>query len=134
MDFARVELTIRGRVADIPLRVNEMGHYVLNVVAFGEGSSRIDRGPKLAAAYFEWALLDKRPDLSNGGLRFPFSEGGLFRFEPPRLFPACTAATLRGARVESAPDPGKVIMKLHVNWGHASARTLKRALADLDGG
>ena len=30
--------------------------------------------------------------------------------------------------------PKKIIMKLHVNWGHVSAQKLKRVLVDSNGG
>ena len=36
-DFSRDVLTIRSHGVDITLKVNEMGHYVLSVVVFGEG-------------------------------------------------------------------------------------------------
>ena len=68
LDVARDALTIRGRGVDIPLKVNEMGRHVLSVVSLGEGPLRVDREPKLAASYAEWALLDKRPDLSDRGI------------------------------------------------------------------
>ena len=104
LDFARGVLAIWIRGVEIPLEVNEMGHYLLSVFALGNGPSCVDRGPKLAASYSEWAILDKRPDLSNGGLHLPFSEDGLRRLEPPRVFSACAAATLGGTRDKSASD------------------------------
>ena len=48
--------TIRNHGADTPLKAHEMGHYVLSVVAFREGPSCADRGPNLAASFFEWAI------------------------------------------------------------------------------
>ena len=71
--------------------------------------------------------------MSDGGLHFPLVDGGLLRFVPPREFPACAAATSGDARDDSISDPKKIIMKLHVNWGHASATQLKRVLVDSDG-
>ena len=53
-DFERDILTIRIHGARVPLRVNEMGDYVLSVVEFGQGPPRLDPGPILAASYFEW--------------------------------------------------------------------------------
>ena len=72
LHFARNVLEIRNRGADVPREVNEIGHYVLSAVAFGKGPSRVDRGPKLAASFSEWAALGKRPGLSNGGLHLSF--------------------------------------------------------------
>ena len=56
LDSGRDALTIRNHGVSRPLKVNEMGLYVLSVVAFGKGPLCVDRGPKLAAPYFEWAL------------------------------------------------------------------------------
>ena len=78
--------------------------------------------------------MDQRPDLSDGGLHLPLKESGLLRFSTPKKFVACTAVTLRDAQDEGAEDPKKIIMKLHANWGHASASQLKRILVDSDGG
>ena len=64
----------------------------------------------------------------------PLSEDGLYRFEPPRVLPACAAVTLGDARDGSASDHRKVITKLHVNRGHASSHQLKRVLVESDGG
>ena len=59
-----------------------------------------------------------------------FTEDGLFRFAPPENFSACTAVTLGDARDDSVSGHRKIITKLHVNWGHASARQLKRVLVN----
>ena len=87
MDFERDILTIREHGVDVLLSANEMGHYIFSAVAIGKGRD-------LAASYFEWSLVEKRPDLSDGGLHLPITEGGPFRFVPPKEFPACTAVTL----------------------------------------
>ena len=87
LDFERDILTIREHGVDVPLSANEMGHYILSVVALG-------KGPDLAASYFEWSSVAIRPDLSDGGLHLPTTEGGPLRFAPPKEFPACTAVTL----------------------------------------
>ena len=123
-------LEIRGHGVDIPLKVNEIGRYVPRVVASGEWPSCADRGPKLAALYFEWALLENRPDLSNGGLHLPVSEDGLYRFGPTRVFSASTAVALGGALDGCASGPRKVITELHVNWRHTLANQLRRVMAD----
>ena len=78
--------------------------------------------------------MDQRPDLSDGGLHLSLKESGLLRFSTPKKIAACAAATLREAQDEGAADPKKIIMKLHANWGHASANQLKRILVDSDGG
>ena len=55
-------------------------------------------------------------------------------FTPPHTFPACKAATLGDARDGALPDPKKIIMKSHANWGRASAQQIKRipAYSELD--
>ena len=111
-----------------------MGHYVLSVVAFGNGPSRVDRGPNLAASYFEWTLLENRPDLSDGGLHLRLIDNGPLRFVPPQDFSACTAVPLGHARDDSDSDTRKIIMRLYVNWRHASANQRKRVLVHSEGG
>ena len=64
----------------------------------------------------------------------PSTWDGLFRFTPPTDFAACTAVTPGDARDESASDLRKLITKLHVNCGHASARQPARAFADSESG
>ena len=58
---------IPNHAVNITLKVHGMGHYVLSVASFGGGPPCAARAPKLAASYFEWALLDERPDLLDGG-------------------------------------------------------------------
>ena len=106
----------------------------MSAVEFGKGRPKRTRDPQFSASYFEWSLIDQRPDLSDGGLHLPLKESGLLRFATPKKFVACTAATLREAQDEGAADPKKIIMKLHANWGHASANQLKRILVDSDSG
>ena len=64
----------------------------------------------------------------------PLVESGLIRFAPPREFSACTAVTLGDAQGDGISDLKKIIMKLHANWGHASATRLIRVLVDSDVG
>ena len=80
---------------------------VLSVVSFGEVSSRVDRGPKRAASYFEWAPLDGRPDSSDKGLHLSGSGDGPYRFEPSQVFSACTAVPLGDARDEKRSTAGR---------------------------
>ena len=108
LDFEKDTLSRLRHGVRVPLRVNAMGHYVVSVVEFG-------RGPNLAASRFEWAVAEKRPDLSDGGLHVPLVGSGLNRFDPLREFSACAAATLGDARDDSISGPKKIIKKLHVN-------------------
>ena len=108
LDFGRDILTVRKRGAEGPPGVNEMGHYVLSAVEFGQGPPRFDRGPNLAASHFVWSFLQRRPDLSDGGLHLPLTEGGLLRFVPPEEFSACTAAT--SARDGSISGPKEIVI------------------------
>ena len=78
--------------------------------------------------------MEKRPDLSDGGLHLPLVECGLIRFDPPHEFSSCTAATLGDAQDDGISGPEKIFMKSHANWGHSSATQLKRALVDSGGG
>ena len=134
LDFERDILSIRTHGVNVPLNVNEMGRYVLSAVEFGKGPPYWARVPVWAASYSEWPISEKRPDLSVGGLRLPLGESGLLRFVPPKEFSTCAAATSGDARGDSISDPKQIIMKSGVNWGHASASQLKRALVDSDGG
>ena len=73
------------------------------------------------------------PDLSDGALYLPHTPGGLYRFETPLTFAACKTVTLRDAREGSLTDPKEIVIKLRVNWGHAAAWQLERALVDSEG-
>ena len=126
-------LTLRKQGVGIPLEVNPMGRYVLRAVAFGYGPPKLVGGPKVAAPYFEWAFVSKRPFVSNGGLRLPLTDAGFFRFEPPQAFSACKTVTLGDAGDGCPSDPEKTIMKLRVNWGHSSAQQFERVSVESDG-
>ena len=134
MDFERDISTIPNRGVDAPVEVNTVGHYVLSTIALSRGPPCAHRGPNLAAIYFVWALSQERLDLSNGGLHLPFTEDGPFRSVPPEDFSARTAVALENTRDGGASDPQKVISKLRANWGHASARQLRRVMADSESG
>ena len=133
MEFSRDALVPRTPGATIPLQVNKIGHSTLSAVDSGENASGNVREPAVSASYFEWAFTNKRSNLSNGGIQLPKTEDGLCQFYAPRAFSTCKAVTLGGAAdgCLSAPEIG---MRLHVNWGHASAQQLGRALEDSDGG
>ena len=62
LDFASDVLTIRNHGLGVPLKVNEMGHYVTKVVSFSEGSPGSVRGPKLMASYCGRAFVYTRPE------------------------------------------------------------------------
>ena len=68
----------------------------------------------------------KRPNLEHAGILLPFTDEELCSFAPPRTFSVCKAVTLGDVRVGNRPDPKKIVEKLHVNWGHASAQQIKR--------
>ena len=55
-------------------------------------------------------------------------------FEPPLTSAACKAVSLGNAGNCRLRGPKKSVMKLHVNWGHASTQQMKRVLADSEGG
>ena len=75
-DISSDMLSLRKRGADIPLKIDQMRHYVLSVVAFGDGCSKFGRGPMFGAPYFEWAFVNKGPNLSYGGSHLPFTAEG----------------------------------------------------------
>ena len=59
---------------------------------------------------------------------------GRLRTVLPKDFSACAAGTLGDARGDIVSDPGKIIMKLHVNRGHDTANQPKHVLVDSVGG
>ena len=100
----------------------------MSVLALGGGRSNSRKVPISPAPYSEWAFVNKRPNSSDGVLNLPFTEDGLYRFEPPSAVSACKAVTLGGAADGCPPDPEKIISELNVNWGDAKARQSGRAL------
>ena len=128
-----IPLTLGTRGIEIPLKVNAMGHYILSVMDFPLGVRRVDSAPQLSASFLEWEPPRPRPNLDHGGICLPFTDEGLCSFSPPRTFSACKTVTLGDAREGNNSDPRKIIEKLHVNWGHASAQQIKRILVDVEG-
>ena len=57
LDFGNDALSSLRRGVKVPLRVNEMGNYVLSAVEFGKGAPCSDRRPNSAASYFEGSFL-----------------------------------------------------------------------------
>ena len=84
----------------------------------------------VSASYFEWAFVGNTPNLSNGGLHLPYAEAELYQFEPPHASSGCKAAALGDSMDGCLSGPKKIVMKLHVSRGHASAHQLKRVLVD----
>ena len=68
-----------------------MGSYILSAVDLRQETSRRVAGALASAFFFE--ILKRAPDLSNGGLRLPYAEDGLYQFEPPLTSPACREGT-----------------------------------------
>merc|ERR1712052_76031 len=102
-----------------------MGHYILSVMDFPLGGRRVAPVPQFSASFLEWEPPRPRPNLDHGGICLPFTDEGLRSFSPPSTFSACKAVTLGDAREGNNSDPRKIIEKLHVNWGHASAQQIK---------
>ena len=139
MAFALHTLTFGANGKVIPLRVSGAGHYILSVADFLE----VHYFPPLAASSFHWAPKNRETHMmdlaKNGGRRWDDpAHAGLNpvsgNFTPPKLFSAYKAATLRNAGNPDRSGPSTFIMKLHVNWGHASAAQNKRVLVDAEGG
>ena len=69
-EFPRGALLRKQWVA-IYRRENRIGRNILSVVDFGGDASRNMRDPVVLASFFDWAVIRKRPNLSNGGFTFP---------------------------------------------------------------
>ena len=76
MDFAKDTLLLERRGICVPLGLHSMGHYIMGGAEFGRGGTKRTRGPQFSASYFEWSLMDQRPDLSDGGLHLPLKGSG----------------------------------------------------------
>ena len=72
LDVSRGSLVFRKQGVAIPLRVDMMEHSFLSVVDFDKDPSRRLPSPVASASFFE--IVQKAPDLSNGGLPFPYAE------------------------------------------------------------
>ena len=96
--------TLPRQGVDNHLKLNEMGGNVLSVASSGQENLKSAKGPTLSASYREWACVEKRPNLPNGGLRLPSKEDGLSQFDPPRTFSTCKAVTLGNALDGRRPD------------------------------
>ena len=134
LDFAQHTLTLGATGKVIPLKMSEMGHYILSVADFPSRA--------YSASVLHWAPLDEATQLTDsmrdGGFRWvddpaPRSYSASAAFTTPQLFSACNAVTLRDAGNSELSDPNKVIMKLHINWGHSSATQIKRVPVDAEG-
>ena len=134
LDFAQHMLTLGKTGKGIPLQMSDMGHYILSVADF---PARVH-----SASLLQWTPLNHATRLMdlmrNGGFCWsggpePPTSPSALSFQTPQLFSACKAVTLRDAGNAEISDPNKVIMKLHINWGHASATQIKRAPVDAEG-
>ena len=77
-----------------------MRRSVLSVVSFGKGRNLLRNGSTQPVSLFEWGASTERPYLSDGGLRHPNVEDGLYQVDPPRTSPACEG----GASGDAADD------------------------------
>ena len=84
LDFAKGTLWLERHGICVPLGLSDMGHYAMSVAEFRKGRPKRTRDPLLSASFFERSLMDKRPDLSGGGLPFPLNESDFLRFSPPK--------------------------------------------------
>ena len=66
LDFSRVTLTSGFRGAQIPPKVNDMGHCTLSFMDFGGRRGVRDGGPNFSASMAEWARARERPNPDNG--------------------------------------------------------------------
>ena len=81
------------------------------------------------------ASVKRRQNLSNDGLYLPCTADGMRFFEPPSGLIGDQSCYLCGAQgTDVPPNLKKVVARLRVNWGHASAQQFKRVPADSDQG
>ena len=99
-----------------------MGRSISNVVVFDERRGSRYRAPSFSASVAERPCSRKRPTLDNGGTRLPLTEDSMCSFTPPRALLAGKAATLGDALDGTPSGPKRILMKLRVNRGHASAQ------------
>ena len=90
-------------------------------------------GSAQSVSRLSWGAKVKRPNFSNGGLHSSCAEDCLYELDPRSTSTACVAVALGDALDPSAPGPKKVVMKLHVNRGHAFAHQSNRVLVVADG-
>ena len=68
--------------------------------------------------------------MSDGGLHLPYTPDDPYHLGTPLTSAACRAVAFGDAEDGRLTEPRKISMKLHVNWGHASAQQLRRELVD----
>ena len=134
LDFAQQTLALGKTGKVIPLPMSDMGHYILGVVDF---PARVH-----SASLLQWTPLNRAARLMDlmrdGDFRWsedpePPTSPSALSFQTPQFFSACKAVILRDAGSGEISDPNKVIMKLHINWGHVSGTQFKRVLVDAEG-
>ena len=112
--------------AGIPERVNRALQYIPSVANFRENPSRSSPCPDGSAPFFH--IVQRAPDLSDGGFHLPCTQEGLYHFGPPLSSAACEAVFLGDAEDCRLTDSKKIATNLFVNRGHASALQVKRVL------
>ena len=104
-----------------------MGHYVLHEGLFWEGAGKGGKGPKpLGFVCRVGHFTETSKSLQRRSASPPM-------IGPPRIFPSRRPVALEVVVDSCLSDPGKVIAKLHVNWGHSSAQQPQRVLVDSGG-
>ena len=84
MDLSRNIATLGRLGVDVPLKVNEMGQCVLSAASFGYREwTVVGIGSTRSVPWFARHVKFKRPNLPNGGFRFPFSKDGLYQVHSP---------------------------------------------------
>ena len=86
LDFARETLTLGSRGIEIPLKVNDLGHYILSVDDFPAAPPSLGAESLFSASFLEWGPPRQRPNLEHGGICLPFTEEVLCSFAPPLTF------------------------------------------------
>ena len=86
-DFLRGSLNLRRQGAQIPLRVNRVGRNILSAVDLRADPSRgASKCPEASASFSH--LVQKIPNMSDGGLHLPYTPDGLYRSETTLTFAA----------------------------------------------
>ena len=112
-DVSRGSLNLHRQGVQISLRVSRAGHYILGAVDLRKDPSRSPSTCSEASASL-FHLVQKFPEMSDGGLHLPCTRDGLYRFGAPLTFAACKAVAPGDPRDGSLTAPKKIVMKLHV--------------------
>ena len=134
LDFSRDTLALGLRRVEIPLEVNGIGHYISRVVDVGGRRGDRNRDPNFSAPMGGVGPFQDVSESPQWGRPLTFRSGRHVWFTPPHTFAVCRTVSPGGARDGALSDPKQIITKLHVKWGHASAKQIKRVSLDSDGG